>query len=1132
MKAKLRKTTELLTALTFLMTIFVSGVAADPAQPPPPPPPEPPSGVSQSDYAAITTIKGCMTDFNSNTDTLEYCNSPHRQTKTKNIYFCDADGDSQYDSGEKKGSYDNPTPNCGSGTSYAKLKTEQREYITCGEVDAEDNPNVNKTTNVDETEWYCPAAKALSMRHEPGNLDAGLGISGTGYTSLDTMSYRSGNNMSYNVLAAVPACVNRVPMINLNVQMRDSYSGETTDKTGIYAAHMNLYYGPGGSKGKLQEIELPEQNQFRRQYTVNIRSNTYRMWAWRQRFAGAVQDVVQEKNLQLPEDVSVQQIAEQYRDRGKSVGDLWLSSDFLYGAEAGDPTTRQVEVTRQINTTCTVDVSNLEREFDGAGDFEQYVENNPQDAIDLIGKEGGNYCELGTNETLIEIRGSEPTGGYRQVEETLTGYVSTKILDNETGSLTASVDVRDLNAEFLNQTGQTEDVTTGRDFVYFYNNDRDAAVQELNESQVNWTSQTDLDMKRFTQISDVSNDDRVSGTLDATVDVRDLNATYINESDQEEKVNTSQEFMELLDNSESAADQEIRESKINWTTQTNLQDKRIDQIDEIETDGQYKVAFEADYTQITHDVSFTADYSRYMTGQEFQEYPNDYIESQLEKHVYGEDNDPSQALKPVERFEDKQIKVDGVKTSKKEAEYEGSMKLETVENVARDRVYVYTTYRKKEIAKKSWNWRALQGLTMTTLAKCMYNWDQCMKNKHDLPSRSWEATEVMDAGYGPWKQTNTFQWSSRAAARKGENLQDVVDDTDFYDQQVEVNFDKYYDGARGSTNRQAVPVNVYRSCESDMGWTSAEGEFYNSQHFICPDSTKTNHEATTADPSQVYRCAASPAQLPVEQADEYDARKIDGNWYVCRTASPGKWLQDKEKPSVYVQKSQKDNTQVASVACTDDVATCDESTYRMKIYEPGERPLECPESYQAYDTEATSKEIGAHRYVCATAKDKVGKVSFTPRPVEFGSEQSVQNLEAEVIYPSSTMKLPYGQTNHLFYEVTNQADEYRDVKVSLEGTNATFMDGSESKSFTLVEGETKEMEIKMKPAVPGTSTFSVLTSDQTVGYRLNDSISVRAPASIGGVTQGQGEERSVPGIGMIQILAIIAAATAYIVTRP
>jgi len=1109
-------------AFVFMILAIIQPALADPANPPPPPPPDPPGDPVQRDYTPVTTIKSCTADFDASTNTLEYCNEPHRQTTTKNIQYCDDNNNGQRDPGEAKGTFSDPIPDqseCANGGSYDRLKTEQRTYRTCGQNDAETS-NPNKTTTVDESEWFCPSAKALSMRHRPGNLDAGIGVSGAGYSDLETMSYRSESNMSYNILAAVPACVNRVPMIKADVTMNDDYSGETVVKSGVYANHMNLYYGPGGSKGKLKEVELPDQDSFRRQYDVQISSDTYRMWAWRQRFAGAVQESVDQQNLELPDDVSVDDIAKQYRDSGKSVGDLWLSSDFLYGAEAGDPTTRQVVIERQINSTCTQDVGEIsERNFGSAEEFVSFTENNEEEAIDILGKSGGNYCNMGSNETLQDIRDVEKTGSFEQNYEDLTGTISTKLLDNQTEQVEAEVNVTDLDTTFLNSEGSEEEVTTSSDFIYYVQNDEESANQQIIESKSDWITSKDMSIREVTGVSDVeyADSDRTED-IDAEINVTDLQMTFVNSSGSEEDLTTADDFLYYLNEEESSAKQELVDSRGDWITSKNFREvtgvsgvKDIDSADENSTN----VVFTAQIENSTN-VVFTADISRWMNGTDFGKATNDEIYRQLEDNVFPPNQSVDGIMNPQERFENKMVTVDGVLSTSRSDTYEGELEVQTVENVARDKVYIYNTYRKEELEKNSWNWRALQGLTMTTLAKCLYNWDQCMDNGRNLPNRGWSGTEVFDAGYGPWEQTSTFNWSSNAAANKGENLQDMVDDTDFYNQDVDVSFDKYYDGARGSSIKEAVPVNVYRKCESDQGWRSAEGEFYPENHFICPDSDTAN-KGESASSSTVYRCGVNSAQLPVEKADEYDGRKIDGNWYVCRDRDTYEWQRDQNAPDLYVQQYEQDETTFAGVACSDDVATCDESTYRMKIYQPGEQPAECPEDYSEYDVTSETKEIGTQSYVCAAGMDKVNKVGFTPEPVQVGDEET-QKVETTLQYPSSTMKIPYGRTNSIFYTVENQAEEYREVTVSLEGVNATFTDGTVQKDFRMVEGESKDLEIKLKPAIPGDGSFWIETQDNTVGYQLNNSIRVNSPSSLEGAAQT--ESREVPGIGLVQVMVL------------
>jgi hypothetical protein len=1131
-------------ALLIFSMALLQPTLADPAQPPPPPPPDPPTGIVQNDYSPVTTIKSCNTDFDAGTNSLEYCNEPYRQTKTKNIYFCDTDGDNQLDGGDNAGSWTNPKPSCGRGNSYVLQETKQRTYFTCGKNDAEEVVNgqsvtkdVNKTTTVDDDEWLCPSTKALSMRHRPGDLDAGIGISRGSYNNLDKLTARSGNSIDYSIMAAVPACVNRVPMIKLDVLLNDDYSGEQTSKTGIYANHMNLYYGPGGSKGFLKDVELPEQDQFKRKYDVSVNSNSYRMWAWRQRFAGAVKRSVKQQNLQIPEDANVDQIAQNYRDSGKSVGDLWLSSDFLYGAEAGDPTTREVIIERSINSTCTQDVTDItEREFESVEEFRQFSENNEDQAVDILGKSGSNYCNLGSNQTLQEIRGVEPTGAYRQESEVLTGEISTKLMDNITEEIDAELNLSDLDATFINQDGQEEQITTSDDFLFYWGNDESAAESDLLSVTSEWQSGSDLSIREVTGVSDVMRDQDTE-TTSTQVNVNDLNATFLNStSGEEEDVNTSQDFMYYLGNNEEGGKRDLRENREEWQTGENVGSKQVVSLSSIKdqsTDDENSTILEFDAELRNRSIlDITAQTSRHMTGSEFGSTSSQEIYNQMEDNVLPSNNSIAEIMTPEDRFEDKMIKIDGVQATQDAGDYTGQLTVETVENVASETAYIYTNYEEEELEKNSWNWRALQGVNMTVLSKCLYNWQSCMNNERDLPSRSWDGAEVFDAGYGPWEKTNTFQWSSTAAQNKGESLQDTIDDSDFYNESLDISFDKYYDGARGSSGGDGVSVNVYRTCESSDGWKSEDGEFYHENHFICPESNESN-QGSEASNSQVYRCGYSGGQLPAEQADEYEARKISGNWHVCRERnSQYKWIQDTERPEMFIQsfEDEEGNT-IAQVGCSDDVASCEEESYRMKVYTADDVPSECPEDYSEYDEGTGTKEIGPLRYICATGKDKVGKTGFTETPLEMGSE-SDPSVEAELIYPSSTIKIPLGQSNRIFYSVENNADEYRDVNVSLGGVNASFVEGQpEKKSFTMIPNETKSFEIKLEPENSGDQTFWVQARDLNAGYQMNDTIQVNSPSGVSAITAA-GENRDVPGVGLVHILVLTVTAAAYLMYRP
>lgn len=1023
-----------------LLTAVLQVAAADPAQPPPPESPDP-DQIESNSYTGTTSILSCNDNYDSSTNTLSYCDEPYTQFKTKTIFECvDSSGNTV-----EEGDWENPAPECDvPGGSLNQIDTETRQYRTCGENDAENevdnNVSLPKETTV-SGDWNCPSAKALSMRHSPGNLDPGVGLAAKGYSDLDSLTLKSNSEMSYNMFAAISACVNRVPMIRTEIDMRDDYSGEETGKTGVFASHMNLYYGDQeGSTGSIKELELPDQGTFKRNYDVSSETDSYRMWAWRQRFAGSLKGTVNSKNLDLPENVDVGDIADEYGDEGRSVGDLWLSSDFLFGAQAPDPNATEQTINREIDSTCTQDVTDIdERNFDSVEEFRNFTQNNEQEALDMLGKDGGNYCGIGDEQELNDISDVTSSDTYSYKQENLDGTISTKKLDNVTGTKTdIELDVRDVNITF-----DGDRIENSSELENYYELDQESASQDLLNNTEEWKHDDDLSGIKFTGIESL----------------RDLDTPNINS-----------------------------EEEINFT------------------------------------VAFTASGTRYMTGDDFEFYDESYIYQQLEKHVLDENSAPNELLKPVDRFEGKLIASEennGIIKHEEDDDYQGEMKLKTLENQESTTAYIDISYIEQSAERESWNWRALQDVSMTQLAECMYNWDECMDNRRELSSKSWDGTEVFDAGYGPWAGSFTFQWSQNAAELAAENLTESIDDSTSYNESVDTTFDKQYDGARGTQTQDVTDINVYRRCDNNEGWRSEEGEYYHQNHFICPDSNESNIGST--DSNTVYRCKTGVAQLPgyTEQAEEFEAKKIDGDWFVCREMSPPSWYEDKENPEVYVQEeTNSDGTEVAEVSCSDDVATCNESTYKLKTYQAGNQPNECPEDYSEYDINRGRMEIGGNRYVCGAAKDKVGKEGFSAIPVQFDEE----SISTELVYPSDSLRTSYGSSTFMFYEATNLAGEIREVNVSLRGVNAVFTEGDQKyKSFDLFPEERKEFEVQVTPFTYGTSNITAVTEDMDAGYRVSDSMPVYVPEV--NASSGNIESRSVPGIGMIQIIALAIIST-------
>jgi hypothetical protein len=1058
MSFEVRKTTVYsVLVITALLVGMVSMVSADP---PAPPPPDPPNSEPSSSWTGNTSIKGCYTNFDSASDTLEYCSEPYIQYKTKTIYFCDADGDGELDDGETAGDYENPEPSCNSGESYVQLRSETRQFATCGKEDGESDSydETPETTNVDDSQWTCPGTKALSLRHEPGTLNPGIGLASSGYSDLNSMTYKSNSNMSYYFTAAIPACVNRIPMINLNVEMEDRNGNQATEKTGLYAAHMNLYYGPNGDQqGRLKEVELPEQQSFRKKYRTDAEVRSYRMWAWRQRFADSVSQQVDQQNLQLPENTDVSEVAQDYRDSGKSVDDLWLSTQFLYGAEAGEPQSQTQTITRRINTTCRVDVRSIgELDLEDYEDLQEFAEDNPERLKEVLGKEEGeNYCSVSDEQELKDIWSVNQAGTTDRVFEEKDGTVSTKVLDNVTrNDLRIEIDVRVMNLT-------------------------------VNEGSSGYE------------------------------------AVFGGDSEGERKINTSEEFNKWSDFNGDVAAEYLRNHSEYWILEDDDEEFNLTLGTPVEVSG--PVGEES-----TYNASFNADMTRYMTGSDFENMESEDFQDDVWQSLRGPvlDSDwaPNESLKPTDRFDSRYVW--DVLDHEANGRFEGAMTLNTSIDQSDYKADVDIGLLQEQEARESWNWRALQDITMTELAKCMYNWEECMNNERSMSERSYNAREVFDAGYGPWEGSFTFSWSQDAAEQRAEELQEAIDQSYEYNRSIDATFDKYYDGARGYDQQDITPTNVYRRCDSDQGWTSASGEFYNDSQFLCPDSTETSADGsstTQADTETAYTCKFQPASnLPdyVERAEEFEARQVNGDWYVCREMSPPKWHEDESPPEVFVTGEPENWTatvQTAQVSCQDDVATCDTDSYRMKTYDVGEQPAECPTDYSEYDIQSGEIEVGKHEYVCGAAKDEVGKASFSPQPVEF----KVRNLNAQLIYPDERVVTSVDRDVFLFYEVTNRLDTSKSVRAQLTGVNATWVDsGGQSTDLLVQPGETRRLQIQVSPEEAGTKELTVLTEDLDVDYTIESSmpLQIQNTAETG--------EREVPGLQIIQLAMLTMLAGA------
>ena len=83
----------------------------------------------------------------------------------------------------------------------------------------------------------------------------------------------------------------------------------------------------------------------------------------------------------------------------------------------------------------------------------------------------------------------------------------------------------------------------------------------------------------------------------------------------------------------------------------------------------------------------------------------------------------------------------------------------------------------------------------------------------------------------------------------------------------------------------------------------------------------------------------------------------------------------------------------------------------------------------------------------------------------------------------------------------------------------------------MIPNETESYEIKLEPEESGDQTFWVQARDLKAGYQMNDTIQVNSPSGVSAITAA-GENRDVPGVGLIHILVLTVTAAAYLMYRP
>jgi len=137
------------------------------------------------------------------------------------------------------------------------------------------------------------------------------------------------------------------------------------------------------------------------------------------------------------------------------------------------------------------------------------------------------------------------------------------------------------------------------------------------------------------------------------------------------------------------------------------------------------------------------------------------------------------------------------------------------------------------------------------------------------------------------------------------------------------------------------------------------------------------------------------------------------------------------------------------------------------------------------------------------------------------SDSVMFNLPTGIDYQYSAMIVDSGGVDFLPYQVSNNGNGEAEFRTELRNVEASFTgNGQDSKTFTLDSGELESSEIRIspEPEFTGTKDLRIVTENLDTGVKQESTLPIyvrNAPTST---------ERPVPGIGAVQLLALVFAA--------
>lgn len=328
-----------------LMVVGFKFGYADPSAPPPPPPPP----VTTHYYYLADEFTDC-----GNSNTIRYCNEYYSKTKivTKSGRVIT----------NEVSNVCGKDPSCANG----------QPCVIKNPVD--DNKWITEELSED---WECPKGKAIAQIHEPGNLDAGFDT-----ISLSNMPpYYENYTADIYFNAFIPACVNRIPMINFNPKLISGSGELTSQKTGLYVRHETLDYELKPTGGVLKNFYYPLQGNYKEFYNLSSSLKSYRMWSFRERFVEGLLRTVESKNLEFPDSVD-KDVDSLDPTRAHDFEDIYFSSDFMMGAYSVDNIQNVPvgeEITQHIESTCYINPYDLGiNKIDTPNDVKKAIKNSEE----------------------------------------------------------------------------------------------------------------------------------------------------------------------------------------------------------------------------------------------------------------------------------------------------------------------------------------------------------------------------------------------------------------------------------------------------------------------------------------------------------------------------------------------------------------------------------------------------------------------------------------------------------------------------------------------------------------------------------------------------------------------------------